>query len=132
MYYMIDISYMIDILYMSYQQGMSYLSDMYYQDDMLLYVYVYDTILSLYISIFMFHVKHLYVVPYNCLYNCISFWIWFFLSNISIIVFIYYVVFADFYPFLLLKSCDNLAKIFMFLGYFLCYICYNCVLYSSL
>lgn len=37
---------MLYILYMSYQQGMSY------QKDMLLYVYVYDTILSLYISIF--------------------------------------------------------------------------------
>ena len=69
MYYMIDISYMIAMLYMSYQQGMSYLSSM------LLYVYVYDTILSLYTSIFMFHVKHLYVASYNCIYNCISFWI---------------------------------------------------------
>lgn len=66
---MINISYMIDILYMSYQHCMSY------QKDMLLYVYVYDTILSLYTSISMFHVKHLYVASYNCIYNCISFWI---------------------------------------------------------
>ena len=61
MYYMIDISYMIDMLYMSYQHGMSY------QDGMYMYVYVYDTILSLYTSIFMFHVKHLYVASYNCI-----------------------------------------------------------------
>ena len=63
--YLSTMYYMIDILYMTYKQGMSYLSDM------LLYVYVYDTILSLYISIFMFHVKHLYVASYNCIYNCI-------------------------------------------------------------
>ena len=79
MSYMIDILYMLAILYMSYQQGMSYLSSM------LLYVYVYDTILSLYTSIFMFHVKHLYVAPYNCIYNCILFLDMIFLSNISII-----------------------------------------------
>lgn len=65
MLYMIAMSYMIDMLYMSYQHCM------YYQDDMLLYVY--DTILSIYTFIFMFHVKHLYVAPYNCIYNCILF-----------------------------------------------------------
>lgn len=59
--------YMIDILYMSYQ------TDMYYQDGMLLYVYVYDTMLSLYTSISMFHVKQLYVKHsiYIASYNCI-------------------------------------------------------------
>ena len=60
MYYMLAMLYMIDILYMSYKQGMSYQHGMSYLSSMLLYVYVYDTILSIYTYIFMFHVKHLY------------------------------------------------------------------------
>ena len=56
MFYILDISYIADMFYMVDMFYMSYQLDMYYQDDVLLYVC--DTILSLYTSISMFHVKH--------------------------------------------------------------------------
>lgn len=106
-----------------------------YLTDMLLYVYVYvyNTI-HIYTSIFMFHVKHLYVkhlyvALYNCIYNCILFLDMIF-SELSIIVLSLYTML--FMMIFVLFCCDNLVKILLFLCYFLCDICYNCVLYLSL
>ena len=62
--YLADMLYMFDILYMVAMLYMSYQDDMYYQDDMFI-IYVYNTI-PIY-SYIMFHVKHLYVAPYNCI-----------------------------------------------------------------
>ena len=76
---------------------------------------------------------NIYIVPYNCLYNCIWFWVKIFFvwnfSGFSIIVFSIIVLcyLCRFFAFLLLKS----LCFYAIFGLFLCVICYNCILYLS-
>ena len=88
MYYQISMSYMIDMFYISYQTGMTYQDNMRYRTGLPVWsarpvappvaclctrlcacapVRVRAPICTCIISSLLFHVKHLYITPYNCI-----------------------------------------------------------------
>ena len=126
-----DMFYMTYQTSMTYQTGMTYQTSMTYQAGRLLHACIHTYMHMCDISLVLCFMWNIYIVPYNCLYNCIWFWFKIFLCWDFFEMFLYiysYNCIMLFIPVFVLFCCWNLDVFLLFL----CYICYNCVLYIAI